>query len=152
MAPGAVARGEVDGAPRAAGLPPEDAEVASALERLSSLDFSDCLPEVAEQWHDHIAHLAEAGYFPGVETLYPYLTESPSSLLDHFPEPPLVLLIEGDVAQILTITFTEKAAGEMKERVAAYADAGVQHIMVHPQDREVDDWDTVLDAVGKLAG
>jgi hypothetical protein len=23
--------------------------------------------------------------------------------------------------------------------------------MVHPQDREVDDWDTVLDAVGKLA-
>jgi alkanesulfonate monooxygenase SsuD/methylene tetrahydromethanopterin reductase-like flavin-dependent oxidoreductase (luciferase family) len=41
--------------------------------------------------------------------------------------------------------------GMMRERVAAYAEAGVQHIMVHPQDREVDDWDTVLDAVGKLA-
>src|SRR6266576_679152 len=41
--------------------------------------------------------------------------------------------------------------GMMKERVAAYAEAGVQHIMVHPQDREIDDWDTVLDAVGKLA-
>src|SRR6266566_7347927 len=26
--------------------------------------------------------------------------------------------------------------GMMKERVAAYAEAGVQHIMVHPQDRE----------------
>src|SRR5256714_3945221 len=38
----------------------------------------------------------------------------------------------------------------MEERVAAYAEAGVQHIMVHPQDREIDDWDTVLDAVGKL--
>jgi hypothetical protein len=39
----------------------------------------------------------------------------------------------------------------MKERVAAYADAGVQHIMVHPQDREVDDWDTVIAGVGKIA-
>ena len=41
--------------------------------------------------------------------------------------------------------------GMMKERVAAYEDAGVQHIMVHPQDREVDDWDTVIGGVGKVA-
>ena len=41
--------------------------------------------------------------------------------------------------------------GMMKERVAAYEDAGVQHIMVHPQDREVDDWDTVIAGVGKVA-
>jgi hypothetical protein len=41
--------------------------------------------------------------------------------------------------------------GMMQERVAAYAEAGVQHIMVHPQDREVDDWDTVIEGVGKLA-
>jgi hypothetical protein len=27
----------------------------------------------------------------------------------------------------------------------------VQHIMVHPQDREIDDWDTVIEGVGKLA-
>jgi probable F420-dependent oxidoreductase len=40
---------------------------------------------------------------------------------------------------------------EMKERVAAYREVGVQHIMVHPQDREVDDWDTVIDGVGKVA-
>ena len=39
----------------------------------------------------------------------------------------------------------------MKERVAAYEAAGVQHIMVHPQDREVDDWDTVIAGVGKVA-
>jgi probable F420-dependent oxidoreductase len=41
--------------------------------------------------------------------------------------------------------------GMMKERVAAYVEAGVQHIMVHPQDREIDDWDTVIEGVGKLA-
>ena len=39
----------------------------------------------------------------------------------------------------------------MKERVAAYEDAGVQHIMVHPQDREVDDWDTLISWVVKDA-
>jgi probable F420-dependent oxidoreductase len=44
-----------------------------------------------------------------------------------------------------------KDVGMMKERVAAYAEAGVQHIMVHPQDREVDDWNTVIDGVGKVA-
>ena len=40
--------------------------------------------------------------------------------------------------------------GMMKERVAAYAEAGVQHIMVHPQDREIDDWDEVIEGVGKV--
>ena len=44
-----------------------------------------------------------------------------------------------------------KDVGMMKERVAAYREVGVQHIMVHPQDREVDDWDTVIEGVGKVA-
>jgi probable F420-dependent oxidoreductase len=44
-----------------------------------------------------------------------------------------------------------KDVGMMKERIAAYAEAGVQHVMVHPQDREVDAWDTVLKGVGKIA-
>ena len=44
-----------------------------------------------------------------------------------------------------------KDVGEMKARVAAYAAVGVQHIMVHPLDREVDDWDTVIEGVGKVA-
>lgn len=44
-----------------------------------------------------------------------------------------------------------KDVGMMKERVAAYAEAGVQHIMVHPQDREIDDWHTVIEGVGKVA-
>jgi probable F420-dependent oxidoreductase len=42
--------------------------------------------------------------------------------------------------------------GMMRERLAAYEAAGVQHVMVHPQDREVDDWDAVLAAVGRIAG
>ncbi|HEX6440856.1 MAG TPA: hypothetical protein VF007_01630 [Stellaceae bacterium] len=41
--------------------------------------------------------------------------------------------------------------GMMKERVAAYREVGVQHIMVHPQDREVDDWDTVIEGAGRMA-
>jgi probable F420-dependent oxidoreductase len=41
--------------------------------------------------------------------------------------------------------------GMMKERVAAYREAGVQHMMIHPHDREVDDWDTVIEGVGKVA-
>ena len=75
-------------------FPHRQAEVGPALERLRALDFSGCLPEVAEQWRDHIAHLAEAGYFPGVETLYPYLSETPSTLMDYFKAPPLVVLVE----------------------------------------------------------
>ena len=39
----------------------------------------------------------------------------------------------------------------MRDRVAAYEAAGVQHVMVHPQDREVDDWDIVIEGVGRLA-
>jgi probable F420-dependent oxidoreductase len=44
-----------------------------------------------------------------------------------------------------------KDLGMARERVVAYADAGVQHVMIHPQDREVDDWDSVLEGVGRLA-
>jgi hypothetical protein len=27
----------------------------------------------------------------------------------------------------------------------------VQHVMVHPQDREIDDWDTVIEGAGRVA-
>jgi probable F420-dependent oxidoreductase len=45
-----------------------------------------------------------------------------------------------------------KDVGELRERIAAYAAVGVQHIMVHPHDREVDDWDEVIEGVGEAAG
>jgi probable F420-dependent oxidoreductase len=44
-----------------------------------------------------------------------------------------------------------KDVGMMRERVTAYEAAGVQHMMIHPHNREVDDWDTVIDGVGKVA-
>jgi len=39
----------------------------------------------------------------------------------------------------------------LHERVAAFAEIGVQHIMVAPVNREVDDWDEVIEGVGRLA-
>jgi probable F420-dependent oxidoreductase len=44
-----------------------------------------------------------------------------------------------------------KDLGMMRDRIAGYANAGVQHVMVHPQDRETDDWDEVIESVGRLA-
>ena len=44
-----------------------------------------------------------------------------------------------------------KDVGFMRERIAAYEEAGVQHMMVHPENREVDDWNTVIAGVGKVA-
>ena len=40
--------------------------------------------------------------------------------------------------------------GALHAMVDAYAAAGVQHIMVAPVDRNVDDWDAVINGVGKL--
>ncbi len=41
--------------------------------------------------------------------------------------------------------------GELRERIAAYAEVGVQHVMVHPLDRDVDDWDAVIEGTGHAA-
>jgi probable F420-dependent oxidoreductase len=41
--------------------------------------------------------------------------------------------------------------GELRARIAAYAEIGVQHVMVHPQDRDIDDWDLVIEGTGRVA-
>ena len=41
--------------------------------------------------------------------------------------------------------------GALRAAVDGYAEIGVQHIMIGPVDRNVDDWDRVIDGVGKLA-
>jgi probable F420-dependent oxidoreductase len=41
--------------------------------------------------------------------------------------------------------------GELRDRLAGYAAVGVQHVMVHPHNRDVDDWDQVIEGVGKAA-
>jgi probable F420-dependent oxidoreductase len=44
-----------------------------------------------------------------------------------------------------------KDAGELRDRIAAYAAAGVQHVMVHPLNRDIDDWDEVIEGLGRVA-
>ncbi|HUB47959.1 MAG TPA: LLM class F420-dependent oxidoreductase [Acetobacteraceae bacterium] len=43
-----------------------------------------------------------------------------------------------------------KDLGELRERVAAYEAVGVQHVLIGPVNREVDDWDEVIEGAGKL--
>jgi probable F420-dependent oxidoreductase len=42
--------------------------------------------------------------------------------------------------------------GVLRDLVDGFAAIGVQHVMIAPQDRNVDDWDSVIAGVGKLAG
>ena len=44
-----------------------------------------------------------------------------------------------------------KDVGELRDRVAAFHGVGVQHVMVAPVNREVDDWDAVIEGAGRLA-
>jgi probable F420-dependent oxidoreductase len=44
-----------------------------------------------------------------------------------------------------------KDDGELRDRIAAFAAIGVQHVMVHPVDRNVDDWDAVVEGTGRVA-
>jgi probable F420-dependent oxidoreductase len=43
-----------------------------------------------------------------------------------------------------------KDTGELRERIGAYETAGVQHVMIHPHNREVDDWGEVLEGAGRI--
>ena len=45
-----------------------------------------------------------------------------------------------------------KDQGELRDRVAAYAAAGVQHLLIAPVNREVDDWDAVIEGTARLIG
>jgi probable F420-dependent oxidoreductase len=44
-----------------------------------------------------------------------------------------------------------KDRGELKDRIAAFEAVGVQHVMVHPLDRNIDDWHEVIEGVGAVA-
>ena len=43
-------------------------------------------------------------------------------------------------------------AAELKTRLAAYKALGVGHVLVEPNDREVDDLERILEGVGRVAG
>jgi probable F420-dependent oxidoreductase len=40
--------------------------------------------------------------------------------------------------------------GELRDRLASYEAVGVQHVLVAPENREVDDWDEVIEGAGRL--
>ena len=61
--------------------------------------------------------------------------------------PPLRRLVVC-AAQELSDDFRQTSVGAEIDRFAA---AGVQHVMIAPVDRNVDDWDSVIDGAGKLA-
>ncbi|MEA2645375.1 MAG: hypothetical protein QOE92_458 [Chloroflexota bacterium] len=101
-------------------FPHRAADTPGVAARLSALDFSRALPEVEAEWRDHVGRLTEAGYFPGVEALYPYLAEAPSSLLDYFPAPPLVLLAEPERVRMQA----DRTRREVEDLIAAEAEHG----------------------------
>ncbi|HEX4171483.1 MAG TPA: LLM class F420-dependent oxidoreductase [Acetobacteraceae bacterium] len=43
-----------------------------------------------------------------------------------------------------------KDQSELRDRLAAYEAVGVQHVLVAPVNREVDDWDEVIEGAGRL--
>jgi probable F420-dependent oxidoreductase len=59
------------------------------------------------------------------------------------PEPEFVISVR--------VHWNGRDLGVLQAAVEGFADIGVQHIMVAPEDRNVDDWSGVLDGVGKLA-
>ena len=50
----------------------------------------------------------------------------------------------------MRVGWNGKDAGVLRERIAAYEAVGVQHIMIAPEDREVDDWDEVVEGAGRF--
>ena len=57
---------------------------------------------------------------------------------------PIIARLRGErpapFAISLRTAWDGKDAGELRERLSAYRDAGAGHIMVQPEEREVDDW------------
>ena len=49
----------------------------------------------------------------------------------------------------MRVQWNGRDQGELRERIAAYETVGVEHIMVAPENREVDDWDAVIEGVGR---
>jgi len=57
---------------------------------------------------------------------------------------------EPEFAISMRLHWNGKDHGELRERVAAYAAVGVQHLMIHPPNRDIDDWDEVIEGAGRL--
>ena len=52
----------------------------------------------------------------------------------------------------LRISFDGKDPAELGARLVAYGDAGVDHILVSPEDRELDGWMHTVEKIARAAG
>jgi hypothetical protein len=50
------------------------------------------------------------------------------------------------------VRWTGEDLAELKGRLGEYAAMGVQHVVIDPEDRETNDWDRILEGVGRIAG
>jgi probable F420-dependent oxidoreductase len=50
----------------------------------------------------------------------------------------------------LRVEWNGRDRGVLDAKMAAYAAVGVQHVLIAPENREVDDWDDVIEGVGRF--
>lgn len=58
----------------------------------------------------------------------------------------------GDLAISMRVQWNGKDRGVLRALVDSYAAIGVEHLLIAPQDRNVDDWDSVIEGAGALVG
>jgi transcription-repair coupling factor (superfamily II helicase) len=71
-----------------------DDSVSSADRLLAELDFSQCLPEVRDQWQADIERVRSGAYFDGIEGFQAYLDPAQPTLLDHLSANAIVLSMD----------------------------------------------------------
>jgi alkanesulfonate monooxygenase SsuD/methylene tetrahydromethanopterin reductase-like flavin-dependent oxidoreductase (luciferase family) len=54
-----------------------------------------------------------------------------------------------DFTVSLRVEWNGRDQGVLADKIAAFAAAGVDHVMIAPTNREVDDWDEVIEGVGR---
>jgi probable F420-dependent oxidoreductase len=57
---------------------------------------------------------------------------------------------DGDFTISMRMHWDGRDHGVLRELLAEYGAIGVQHVMVAPENREVNDWDEVIEGVGRL--
>jgi probable F420-dependent oxidoreductase len=57
---------------------------------------------------------------------------------------------DGDFTISMRMHWDGRDQGALREQLAEYEAIGVQHVMVAPENREVNDWDEVIEGVGRL--
>jgi hypothetical protein len=55
-----------------------------------------------------------------------------------------------DFTVSMRVEWNGRDRGELEARIAAYEAVGVQHVLIAPENREVDDWDAVIEGVGRF--